>query len=139
MGHYRAGTLQRRKGKWYVCVTKPKELTFATDTQARRSTGTSDKRQAQQRQHELTQAIYDDFDKQLQRTDKFYESVRHLLEQEGINTKQWYTEGKVETRINLGKLTGVAVSIDDNPVIATVVIKDHVHLCRFLSDIGHSE
>jgi len=87
----------------------------------------------------LTQAIYDDFDKQLQRTDKFYESVRHLLEQEGINTKQWYTEGKVETRINLGKLTGVAVSIDDNPVIATVVIKDHVHLCRFLSDIGHSE
>lgn len=138
MGIYKASTLQRRKGKWYVCVTKPKELTFGTDTQARRSAGTSDKRQALQMQHELTQAIYDDFDRQLQRTDKFYESVRHLLEQEGINTKQWYSEGQIEAWVNTQRITGVGIAIDDAPVMARVVIKDHVHLCRFLSDLGHS-
>lgn len=138
MGIYKASTLQRRKGKWYVCVTKPKELTFGTDTQARRSTGTSDKRQALQMQHELTQAIYDDFDRQLQRTDKFYESIRHLLEQEGINTKQWYSEGQLEVSVDPLRAMGVGIAINDAPVMATVSIKDHVNLCRFLSDLGHS-
>lgn len=138
MGYYKASTLQRRKGKWYVCVTKPKELTFGSDTQARLSTGTSDKRQAQQMQHQLTQQIYDDFDKQLQRTDKFYESVRHLLEQEGINTKQWYSEGQLEASVDTLRAMGVGMKIDDAPLVARVVIKDHVSLCRFLSDLGHS-
>ena len=64
---YNASTLVQMKSlgnKWYVVVTKPAELK-SSGSQARRSTGTTDKREAQKKQHEITEAIYADFDKKL--------------------------------------------------------------------------
>ena len=90
MNRYHPSTLEKRKGKWYVSVTKPRELQFGKDRQKRKSTGTSDKRQAEYLQHELTQAIYDEFDKELKKTDRFFEAVRPLLEAEGVRTRDWY-------------------------------------------------
>jgi len=77
---YNPSTLAFRKGKWYVQVTKPKELQYGSDKQARRSTGTSDKHEARYMQHDLTQQIYEDFDKKLQRIDPVFELLRPALE-----------------------------------------------------------
>ncbi len=98
---YRPSSLSLRKGKWYVSVTKPKELQFCRDRQARRSTGTSDRKQAALLQHQLTQEIYDSFDEALGQTDKFFEAVRPELEAQGFRAKDWYELGYVQrTEIN---------------------------------------
>lgn len=94
---YRPSSLSLRKGKWYVSVTKPKELQFGRDRQARRSTGTRDRKQAALLQHQLTQEIYDSFDEALGRTDKFFEAVRPELEAQGFKAKDWYGLGYVES------------------------------------------
>jgi hypothetical protein len=93
---YRPSTLVQRKGKWYVQVTKPKSLQFGQDRQARRSTGTSDRKQAALLQHQLTQEIYDSFDEALGQSDPFFEAVRSQLESEGFKAKDWYEKGYVE-------------------------------------------
>ena len=103
MNRYHPSTLEKRKSKWYVSVTKPKELQFGKDRQKRKSTGTSDKRQAEYLQHELTQAIYDEFDKELKKTDKFFEAVRPILEAEGVRTRDWYDKGSVVVTLEDGK------------------------------------
>ena len=95
MNRYHPSTLEKRKDKWYVSVTKPRELQYGKDRQKRKSAGTSDKRQAEYLQHELTQAIYDEFDKELKKTDKFFEAVRPLLEDAGVRTRDWYDKGSV--------------------------------------------
>jgi integrase len=93
---YRPSTLVQRKGKWYVQVTKPKSLQFGQDRQARRSTGTTDRKQAVLLQHQLTQEIYDSFDVALGQSDPFFEAVRSQLEAEGFKAKDWYVKGYVE-------------------------------------------
>ena len=95
---YHPSTLVKIRGKWYVSVTKPKELQFGTDKQARRSTGTSDRRQAERLREELAQKIRDEFDRQLERHDAVFEEVRPILEAADINTRQWYTEGQITYR-----------------------------------------
>ncbi len=47
---------------WYVQVTKPQELQHGNDKQIRRSTGTTDKREAEKRKHRITDEIYATFD-----------------------------------------------------------------------------
>ena len=144
---YNPSTLVFRKGKWYVQVTKPKELQYGSDKQARRSSGTSDKHEARYMQHQLTQEIYENFDKALQRTDPVFELVRPLLEAEGANPKQWYDEGFVELTVRgaktlSAKMTGstAGLLIDSEP--ANFVEKwkatNHVDLLGMVTGLGHS-
>jgi hypothetical protein len=138
---YHPSTLEKRKGKWYVSVTKPRELQFGKDKQTRKSTGTSDKRQAEYLQHELTQAIYDHFDKDLKKTDKFFEAVRPLLEAEGVNTREWYDKGKVVVTLTGEK--SLTSSLRGTQDFASLSIKeryevgDHAGLCMVLNILGH--
>ncbi|MDU8928396.1 DUF6538 domain-containing protein [Alisedimentitalea sp. MJ-SS2] len=58
----------RAKGNvWYVQVTKPPELQKGNDKQIRRSTGTTDRKEAERRQHRITEEIYARFDAELER------------------------------------------------------------------------
>jgi len=57
--------LKAKGNKWYVSVTKPPQLQTPSSMQERRSTGTTDKKIAEQRQHDKTQEIYLKFDKLL--------------------------------------------------------------------------
>jgi len=143
---YNPSTLAFRKGKWYVQVTKPKELQYGSDKQARRSTGTSDKHEARYMQHDLTQQIYEDFDKKLQRLDPVFELLRPALEAEGASTKQWYSEGFVELvvkgeRTLASKMSGGAkISADGVPVTLLEKWKatNHVDLLGMITGLGHT-
>lgn len=63
---YPAATLNflSAKRKWYVYVTVPSELrsAFPKQTQVRRSTGTSDRREAERLLHGIAACIYAEFD-----------------------------------------------------------------------------
>jgi hypothetical protein len=137
---YHPSTLEKRKGKWYVSVTKPRELQFGKDKQTRKSTGTSDKRQAEYLQHELTQAIYDQFNKDLKKTDKFFEAVRPLLEAEGVNTREWYDKGKVVITLRGEKtFTSRLRGAHDAPanIKERYEVGDYSGLCMVLNFLGH--
>ena len=67
--------LSAKGGKWYVFVTKPTELQSRPKEQVRRSTGTTDEKLAKRKQHQITQNIYAEFDKALNR-DPFIELVK---------------------------------------------------------------
>ncbi len=150
MRPYHPSRLVFRKGCWYVSVTKPTQLQFGSDKQARRSTGTSDKRQAQYLQHRLTEEIYAQFDNQLGRTDPVFEALRPTLEAHGVNTRQWYQDGFVlhtvkgsETLTSrLTKWDG-NIKIDGTPdqrlsVIEKWKASNHVDLCAMVSSgLGH--
>jgi integrase len=56
--------IKSKQNKWYVVVTKPKELAH-TGKQIRRSTGTSDLKEAEKLQHSITDDIYRLLDRQL--------------------------------------------------------------------------
>lgn len=58
---FHPSSLSLVKGKWYVVVTKPTALVNGSSKQVRRSTGTTDKRVATTKQHEITAAIYASF------------------------------------------------------------------------------
>ncbi len=51
------------KKKWYVFVSVPPQLREKLGTQIRRSTGTSDKKAADRKLHEVAASIYAEFDK----------------------------------------------------------------------------
>lgn len=57
--------LPAKGNKWYVVVTKPKELQSAGSNKVRRSTGTVDMKIARGMKMQLTQEIYDEFDEAL--------------------------------------------------------------------------
>ena len=143
---YHPSRLVSRKGRWYVSVTKPVELQLGSDRQARRSTGTSDKRQAQYLQHRLTEEIYAQFDIQLGRTDPVFEALRPTLEDHGVNTRQWYQEGFVmhtargsETIASrLTGLKGITLATEGMPAQSAHVVENwkatnHVDLCAMVS------
>ena len=152
MRSYHPSRLVSRKGRWYVSVTKPVELQFGNDRQARRSTGTSDKRQAQYLQHRLTEEIYAQFDSQLGRTDPVFEALRPTLEDHGVNTRQWYQEGFVmhtargsETIASrLTGLKGITLATEGMPAQSAYVVENwkatkHVDLCAMVSSgFGHA-
>jgi len=73
MRRYHPSTLYfpKAKGKWYVRVTVPPDLVpVYGNKQVARSTGTADRQEARQRQHDLTAAIYRDFDQRLAQLDE---------------------------------------------------------------------
>ena len=57
--------------KWFVVVTKPKDLQRGKNLQVRRSTGTTDQRIAETRMPALAEKIYAEFDKELGGIDRF--------------------------------------------------------------------
>jgi integrase len=143
MNRYHPSTLEKRKGKWYVSVTKPRELQFGKDKQKRKSTGTSDKRQAEYLQHELTQAIHDEFDKELKKTDRFFEAVRPLLEAEGVRTRDWYDKGRVVVTLEdeksfVFKLGGGKKPDRVKQITEEYVVDTHASLVTVLTLMGHS-
>ena len=143
---YNPSTLVWRKGKWYVQVTKPVELQYGSDKQSRRSTGTSDKHEARFLQHQLTQRIYEGFDKALERTDPVFEALRPILESEGVNPKQWYREGLVELTVRgdktlAHKATGKPkITVDGTPVrfVEKWSASNHVELLGVVSGLGYT-
>ncbi|WP_430465757.1 hypothetical protein [Tabrizicola sp.] len=149
MRHYHPSRLVFRKSCWYVSVTKPTQLQFGSDRQARRSTGTSDKRQAQYLQHRLTEEIYAQFDNQLGRTDPVFEALRPMLEAHGVNTRQWYQDGFVLHTVKgsetlTSRLTKGAVIQSDGTlqqrlsVVEQWKASNHVELCAMVSSgLGH--
>lgn len=60
--------LPAKGNKWYVVVTKPKELQSAGSIKVRRSTGTIDEKIARGLKFQLTQEIYAEFDEALKPT-----------------------------------------------------------------------
>ncbi|MEP1523009.1 DUF6538 domain-containing protein [Ascidiaceihabitans sp.] len=62
--------LKSKGNKWYVQVTKPLELQDASSKQERRSTGTTDRKVAERKQHAKTQEIYAKFDQLLGKIDQ---------------------------------------------------------------------
>ena len=142
MNRYHPSTLEKRKSKWYVSVTKPKELQFGKDRQKRKSTGTSDQRQAEYLQHELTQAIYDEFDKELKKTDKFFEAVRPLLEDAGVRTRDWYDKGSVVVTLEdgksfLAKMAGGKKANRLKHIKEEFEVDNHASLVTVLTLMGH--
>lgn len=59
--------LKAKGNKWYVQVTKPVGLQNGTNKQARRSAGTTDRKEAERRQHRIADEIYREFDEQIDR------------------------------------------------------------------------
>lgn len=143
---YNPSTLVWRKDKWYVQVTKPKELQFGTDKQVRRSTGTSDKHEARFLQHRLTQEIYESFDKALMKTDPVFEALRPIFEAEGANSRQWYEEGKLELMVRGEKtatsrafgVKGMNVDGEGVELVEKWVGKNHVDLLKMATGLGHA-
>ena len=137
---YHPSKLIWRKNRWYVSVTKPRELQFGSDKQARRSTGTSDKRQAERLQYQLTNEIYEQFNKDLKQSDPVFEAVRHHLEAEGVNCRQWYDDGKISLNVSgertaFERLTGAKVS--GYNTVEQWVASNHVELLGIVSGLGH--
>ncbi|EAQ06284.1 DUF6538 domain-containing protein [Yoonia vestfoldensis] len=64
MSEYPATTLSMNKGKWYVYLTIPQDLRvhFGDRKQLKRSTGTSDERDAKRRQHGIATELYGQLD-----------------------------------------------------------------------------
>ncbi|SIT81147.1 Site-specific recombinase XerD [Yoonia rosea] len=64
MPDYPATTLSMNKGKWYVYLTIPQELRehFGGRKQLKRSTGTSDERDARRKQYAITTKLYAELD-----------------------------------------------------------------------------
>ena len=90
--------LSAKGGKWYVFVTKPTELQSRPKEQVRRSTGTTDEKLAKHKQHQITQNIYAEFDKALNR-DPFIELVKpHWDDEKYENSIENFIKkyGKVE-------------------------------------------
>ena len=149
---YHPSRLLFRKGRWYVSVTKPKGLQFGSDRQARRSTGTSDRKQAQYLQHRLTEEIYAEFDRQLDQADPVFEFLRPVLEANGVHTRQWYQEGFVlhtarggETIASrFAKMQGALIKLEGKlvgekmPFLERWRARNHVELCAMVSSgFGH--
>lgn len=87
-------TIHTKKGKLYLSVTVPKDLRHLfSDKQIRRSTGTSDKRVANERADKIYNEILDRLNKAAEKLDPFIEGVRPYLEKGGVDVSKWYSEG----------------------------------------------
>ena len=82
-------TIHLKKGKYYVSVTVPKDLRHLfSDKQIRRSTGTSDKRVANERSDKIYNRILDQLNEAADQLDPFIEGLRPYLEQGGVDVSQ---------------------------------------------------
>ena len=83
---YPASTLALTKGKFYVCCTIPLELRllFKNQRQLKRSTGTSDQNVAKRKQHQITTAIYSEFDEAAEQLGTPSNLVRQAIAQHAV-------------------------------------------------------
>jgi len=82
--NYHPSTLILVKGKYSVSVTVPKPLEHLfTQKQIRRSTGTSDKKLAERKQHAIAQEIYRNFDSESRK-----DASRKLAEEQRVQNKK---------------------------------------------------
>ena len=89
-----AFNLHLRKGKYYISVNAPVEIAHLyADKRKRVSSGTSDKRLANEVAVKILAKIHDDFDLKIASLDSFVESLRPYLDIHGINVGDWYTKG----------------------------------------------
>lgn len=144
---YHPSTLSKIKGKYYVVVTKPQQLQQSLkDKQRRKSTGTADITIAKRRQHQITEELYAAFDQELGRLDPFFESVKHLLQAEGVRTQEWYDKGSTTIKLmgdktltsKLGWLPKRSRNGEPLDVVETLNLRNHLDLCRVLSLLGHA-
>nr|WP_325251610.1 DUF6538 domain-containing protein [Amylibacter sp.] len=81
---YHPSTLTKVKGKYYVSVTVPKPLEHLfKQKQIRRSTGTSDRKLAERKQHAIADEIYQSFDLEAQR-----DTSRNLADEQRTKKKK---------------------------------------------------
>lgn len=82
--NYHPSTLILVKGKYSVSVTVPKPLEHLfTQKQIRRSTGTSDQKLAERKQHAIAQEIYQQFDAEARK-----DASRKLAEEQRVQKKK---------------------------------------------------
>jgi hypothetical protein len=79
---YPAATLSFQKGKYYAVVTIPEPLReyFKGRKQLKRSTGTSDRKLAEQNLHRKTSEIYGELEKANQKLSPIYVALRNYIE-----------------------------------------------------------
>ena len=89
-----------KKGKWYVNVNAPKEISHLySDGRKRVSSGTNDKRIANERASEIVNKIMNEFDAKRSQLEPFIEACRPYLVKSGVDVQRWYTEGKMMVRL----------------------------------------
>ena len=92
--------LHKIKGKWYISVNAPEEIRHLYHTGRKRvSSGTSDKRIANERASQIVEQIMDDFDSKRSQLEPFIEACRPYLVKSGVDVQRWYTEGKLTVRL----------------------------------------
>ena len=89
-------TLHLRKNKYYVSVNAPNEIKHLyPDGRKRVSSGTNDKRIANERASQIVDKIMDDFDAKRTQLEPFIEACRPYLIKSGVDVQRWYTERKM--------------------------------------------
>ena len=144
-------TMSQRKGKFYVCITVPKELQYLyPEKQLRRSTGTIDKALANQRALQKYTELLNDLETKASQLDPFIEGLRQTLETCSVDVSEWYKHGKL-THVFRGEdtvsyeLSGLAthtVNIEGKPSVVTVlerhVAMDHADVAAMVTRLGYS-
>ena len=94
-------TLHKKKEKWYVSVNAPEEIKhlYPDSGRDRRSTGTNDKRIANERASQIVEKIMDGFDIKRLQLEPFIEACRPYLVKSGVDVQRWYTERKLTVRL----------------------------------------
>lgn len=87
------------KGKWYVNVNAPNEISHLyTDGRKRVSSGTNDKRIANERASQIVDKIMDEFAAKYAELDPFIEACRPYLIKAGFDPSEWYTKGSITAK-----------------------------------------
>ena len=73
---------------WYVSITKPLALQSGSNKQIKKSTRTTDRREAEKRVNKIVTTMYTLFDDSLSQPKSFYEIADKLLARRGINLDQ---------------------------------------------------
>ena len=134
-------TMHLRKGKYYVSVNAPSEVEHLyPDKRCRRSTGTSDKRLANERAAAIVLEIMTDFDRKAGSLDRFIEICRPYLEASGVKVQEWHTKGSITAPILnnlLAELTGEP-TFNDSHVEATYELNSYSKVAMWLTRNGYA-
>jgi hypothetical protein len=134
--------LHLKKGKYYVSVAVPKQIRHLfSEARVRRSTGVSDRRVAERVAVQKLPEIHRDLDAAFDRLDPFVEGLRHILEAEGVDVGQWYSDGKVTLtlrgeRTTSYKMSGMKMQMEDDKALTLVEkweASNYPDLCAMVS------
>lgn len=134
--------LHLKKGKYYVSVAVPKQVRHLfSEARVRRSTGVSDRRVAERVAVQKLPEIHRDLDVAFDRLDPFVEGLRHILEVEGVDVGQWYSEGKLTLTVRgertlSYKSSGIKIQMEDGKALTLVEkweVTNYPDLCAMVS------